>query len=160
MGGLLALGLAAAVGCSGSAPPGIGDAPLPDEVRSGPSVDGAVGAPDASLDDDAAPSDASFADARSDARADASDASSDANVDAGSACNACLARDCAAPLAACMSDPICKVLDECLDACTTSACRNVCFTKYPDPVARAKNGDLFRCQCTTSCPVACAVECR
>ncbi len=96
--------------------------------------------------------------------ASAVDAATDSGHDAGaSACERCLAAPdpfgCKTERDACMMHATCKLLDSCLDACTTTTCRNGCFTKYPDAEARARNGALYKCQCTTTCVIECSVEC-
>jgi hypothetical protein len=143
--GAVALLLVAA--CSGSAAPPIPEDPGPphaDMAPSSPPPDPANG----SSDERARGSDASVRDA--------------ASEDAGnvSACEACIASGCRPERDACLADAGCKALSACLDACKDSACRNACFTKYPDPGAKAKNGVLYKCQCITACATACAVECR
>ncbi len=138
------------VGCSGSAAPAIPEDPGPSRediapAEPPPDVGGSSGAP---KDADAGRSDASVHDA--------------ASEDAGhvSACETCVAKDCKTERDACLADTTCKLLSACLDACKDTSCRNACFTKYPDPGAKAKNGALYKCQCIVACATACTAECR
>ena len=95
-----------------------------------------------------------------DASADVVDASDAGDSGLSPVCSSCLVKDCKAPYDACMNDAMCRVLSACLDACATSACRNGCFAKYPDPAAKAKNGALYSCKCFDACAAACTNDCR
>ena len=75
-------------------------------------------------------------------------------------CQDCRTSLCKTEFDACTADATCPMLRTCLDDCTTAACKNVCLVKWPDPTAKAKNGALFKCQCTTSCATECALDCK
>jgi hypothetical protein len=74
-------------------------------------------------------------------------------------CQDCRTSLCKTEFDACSADATCPMLRTCLDDCTDAACRGACLVKWPDPVAKAKNGALFKCQCTTSCATECAADC-
>jgi hypothetical protein len=75
-------------------------------------------------------------------------------------CHDCRTSACKTEFDACTADATCPMLRTCLDACADSACRNTCFTKWPEPAAKAKNGALYKCQCVTTCVSSCTAECR
>lgn len=145
------------VACSGSsaAPiPSLLGSPEEDQSNIEPPAESDAGAiPHSGPDASDAGTDAAPSDGGTDAKSDASDAGP-------SRCETCLATDCKTVRDACMTDPTCKLLSACLDACSTNACRDACFVKYPDPTAKAKNGALYKCQCITSCATSCSLECR
>jgi hypothetical protein len=62
---------------------------------------------------------------------------------------------CAPAIQACMSDPACKGLYDCLGACGgNQSCVNACAAKYPGGIG--KYNAIFTCSCNT----ACATECK
>ncbi|MBS2020187.1 MAG: hypothetical protein JST00_45430 [Deltaproteobacteria bacterium] len=158
---LAAVPLLAVVACSGTAGQGI--PPSSDEINAGPVEVPKSGTPAEPLPDagggdaDPPPAEDAGLDSGPDARADG-------GKDGGAfSCSACLAAPapagCKAEQDACMSHAICKLLDACLDACLTAGCRTACFTQYPDAEAKARNGALYKCQCTTTCAASCKAEC-
>lgn len=155
--------LLAVVACSGTAGTGV---PGTDEANATPVETPKSGDPIEPFPEAGPTKDASTTeDAGHDATTDAArDAAPDAKVDAGPlSCTACLAAPaptgCKAEQDACNSYTQCKLLDACLDACLTTACKNTCFATYPDPEAKARNGALYKCQCTTTCATSCKSEC-
>lgn len=147
--------LLAIVACSGT--PGVDIPPSSDEINAGQPVDRPHSGEPVLPEGGPGPTDGATSDVTT-------DAGSDARVDGGPvSCNACLASPapsgCKAEQDACMSHATCKLLDACLDACATTACRNACFVQYPDPEAKARNGALFKCQCVTTCATSCKAEC-
>jgi hypothetical protein len=74
-------------------------------------------------------------------------------------CQDCRTSLCKTEFDACTADATCPFLRTCLDACKTSSCRNACFVKWPEPVAKAKNGALYKCQCINTCSAECKAEC-
>lgn len=74
-------------------------------------------------------------------------------------CQDCRTSLCKTEFDACTADATCPFLRTCLDACTTSSCRNACFTKWPEAAAKTKNGALYKCQCVNRCVSECAGEC-
>lgn len=74
-------------------------------------------------------------------------------------CQDCRTSLCKTEFDACTADATCPFLRTCLDACTTTSCRNACFTKWPEPAAKAKNGALYKCQCVSKCASECAGDC-
>lgn len=146
----------AMIACSGSG--GVEIPPASDEINAGAPIDHPHSG------DPVLPGDGGGADASVTTDSGSKDGGTDAHPDAGPvSCNACLSAPapagCKAEQDACMTHATCKLLDACLDACSTTACRNGCFTQYPDPEAKARNGALYKCQCTTTCATACKVEC-
>lgn len=75
-------------------------------------------------------------------------------------CQDCRTSMCKTEFDACTADATCPFLRTCLDACTTTSCRNTCFTKWPEASAKAKNGALYKCQCIAKCAVECVAECK
>ncbi len=75
-------------------------------------------------------------------------------------CQDCRTSLCKTEFDACSADATCPMLRTCLDACTSASCKSACLVKWPDPTAKAKNGALFKCQCTTQCATECATDCQ
>lgn len=75
-------------------------------------------------------------------------------------CQDCRTSMCKTEFDACTADATCPFLRTCLDACTTTSCRNACFAKWPEASAKAKNGALYKCQCIAKCAVECVAECK
>lgn len=75
-------------------------------------------------------------------------------------CQNCRTSLCKTEFDACTADATCPMLRTCLDACSDSSCRNACFAKWPDPVAKTKNGALYKCQCVITCTTECAADCK
>jgi hypothetical protein len=74
-------------------------------------------------------------------------------------CDDCRTSQCKTEFDTCTADATCPFLRTCLDACASSSCRSACFVQWPDPVAKAKNGALYKCQCLTRCVSECSNEC-
>lgn len=162
---LAAAPLLAIVACSGTAGTGIPGAA--DEANASPIETPKSAEPTEPFPEAGTPvTDASTPeDAARDATTDAArDAAPDAKPDAGPlSCSECLSAPaptgCKAEQDACNAHATCKLLDACLDACLTTSCRNTCFATYPDAEAKARNGALYKCQCTTTCATSCKAQC-